>query len=154
MNVAPEQLAKSQKEALSAHEKTLDSVYAFRPVVEPSDAIDPIVTENAFDLLRSFNRPGKPMILGVVSEEALYKINTFRQHLQRYRDDKDRFIPDLLNVPAGERSEVANRILAFYCGTTEVTLEKEFELSRIFTDTMYLIPTVQAAELHLRRSKR
>uniref|UniRef100_A0A182K987 carboxylesterase n=1 Tax=Anopheles christyi TaxID=43041 RepID=A0A182K987_9DIPT len=153
MNVAPELLAKAQKEALTAYEKTLDSVYAFRPVIESTDSIDPIVTENAFDLLRHSSGPSKPMILGVLNEEALYKINTFRQYLERYKDDKCRFIPDLLNVPADARTEVADCILQFYCGTKEVALEKEFELSRIFTDTMYLIPTVQAAELHLSYSE-
>uniref|UniRef100_A0A182MTF2 Carboxylesterase type B domain-containing protein n=1 Tax=Anopheles culicifacies TaxID=139723 RepID=A0A182MTF2_9DIPT len=142
-------LAKSQKEALTAHEKTLDSVYPFRPVLEQADSIDPIITEDVFVLLQRTNGLPKPMILGVTSEEAAYKINTFRQYLHRYTEDKCRFIPDLLNVPQDERPQVAQRILDFYCGPDGVCLEREFELSRIFTDTQYLIPAVQAAEQQL-----
>ncbi|XP_050072999.1 venom carboxylesterase-6-like [Anopheles maculipalpis] len=149
-NVEPALLAKSQKEALTPHERTLDSVYPFRPVIEVPESHDPIITEDVFKVLRRpDNGSCKPMIIGVNNEEALYKINTFRQHLDRYKEDKCRFIPDLLNVPQDERPEVAQRIIDFYCGSAGVTLEKEFELSRIFTDTLYLIPAVQAAELQL-----
>uniref|UniRef100_A0A182QSL8 Carboxylic ester hydrolase n=1 Tax=Anopheles farauti TaxID=69004 RepID=A0A182QSL8_9DIPT len=151
MNVKPELLAKSQKEALTPHEKTLDSMYPFRPVIERPDSIDPIVTEPVLDLFRRRKRTTTivPMIIGVTNEEALYKINTFRQHLQRYQDDPCRFIPDSLNVAAEERSEVAQRIVQFYCGADGVCLEKELELSRIFTDVFYLIPAVQTAEMLL-----
>ncbi|XP_053663733.1 uncharacterized protein LOC128712892 [Anopheles marshallii] len=147
--VEPELLAKSQKEALTPYEKTLDSVYPFRPVLEAPDSLDPIVTEDVFVLLGRSNRAAKPMMLGVTSEEALYKINTFRQHLHRYTEDKSRFIPELLNVPLEDRPRVAQRIVDFYCGSAGVCLEREFELSRIFTDTLYLIPAILAAELQL-----
>ncbi|XP_052898307.1 venom carboxylesterase-6-like [Anopheles moucheti] len=149
LNAEPELLAKSQKEALTPYEKTLDSVYPFRPVLEAPDSIDPIVTEDVFVLLKRTNQPAKPMILGVTSEEALYKINTFRQQLHRYTEDTCRFVPELLNVPLEERPQVAQRIVDFYCGSAGVCLEREFELSRILTDTLYLLPAVLAAELQL-----
>ncbi|XP_035917686.1 uncharacterized protein LOC118514712 [Anopheles stephensi] len=149
-NVDPALLAKSQKEALTPYERTLDSVYPFRPVVESPESGDAIIAEDVFELLRrSADGSGKPMMVGVNSEEALYKINTFRQHLQRYAEDICRFVPELLNVPDDERSLVAQRIIDFNCGPAGVCLEKELELSRIFTDTLYLIPAVQAAELQL-----
>uniref|UniRef100_A0AAG5DF79 Carboxylic ester hydrolase n=1 Tax=Anopheles atroparvus TaxID=41427 RepID=A0AAG5DF79_ANOAO len=149
MNVSPDVLAKHQKEALTAYEKTLDSVYAFRPTVEVAESDDPIVTEHVLQLMKRPNSVSIPMIIGVTDGEALYKINTFRQHLDRYKTDVTRFIPDSLNVPPEERAKVAQSIVDFYCGAGGISPETELQMSRIFTDIFYLIPTVQAVELQL-----
>ncbi|KFB51093.1 AGAP006725-PA-like protein [Anopheles sinensis] len=150
MNVAPDMLAKHQKEALTTYEKTLDSVYPFRPTVEVPDADEPIVTEDVMVLLKRPNSVTIPMIIGVTNEEALYKINTFRQHLERYKAEVTRFLPASLNVPSEERLKVAQDIVEFYCGTTGIAHSTELQMSRIFTDIFYLIPAVQAAELQLK----
>ncbi|XP_058054636.1 acetylcholinesterase-like [Anopheles bellator] len=149
MNIAPELLAKHQQEALTAYERTLDHVYPFRPTVEEASAIDPIITEDVFELLKQPNAPSIPMIVGVTDGEALYKINTFRQHIDRYKREPQRFVPDTLHVPAQERDAIARQIITFYCGSEEPSLRHELQLSQIFTDILYLMPAVQAAELQL-----
>lgn len=101
-------------------------------------------------LLKRPNSVTIPMIIGVTNEEALYKINTFRQHLERYKAEVTRFLPASLNVPSEERLKVAQDIVEFYCGTTGIAHSTELQMSRIFTDIFYLIPAVQAAELQLK----
>ncbi|XP_053674681.1 uncharacterized protein LOC128724987 [Anopheles nili] len=149
LSVAPELMAKVQKQALTAREQTLDNVYPFRPVVEASESVDPIITEDVFQLLRRPAGTNIPMIIGVNDEETLHKIKTFRQHLHRYKDEPVRFVPDMLNVPMEKRPEVAKSIIDFYCGSEGICLEKELQLTRIFTDSYYLFPAVRAAEMHV-----
>ncbi|XP_058463058.1 esterase B1-like [Malaya genurostris] len=145
--VSAEEIANNQTGALTEYEQTLDSLYPFKPVIEVMESEQPILTKNVIDLMKTPNRILIPIIMGVNSEEAAYKINTLVNNFERYRTESTRFVPDSLDVPEDLMKSAAGKILKFYCDSCEPTVDKVHELTRIFSDNLYVIPTLQALEL-------
>ncbi|XP_055527210.1 uncharacterized protein LOC129719825 [Wyeomyia smithii] len=146
--ISAEEIAFKQKGALTEHEQTLDSYYPFKPVIEVPNSDQPIITENILDALKQPNRVLVPMIIGITNEEAIYKGNSLINYMERYSSEPCRFIPNSLDVPKNLKPSVANNIVQFYCETSKPTAHKVLGLTRIFSDNLYIIPTLLALELH------
>ncbi|XP_055603862.1 uncharacterized protein LOC129752094 [Uranotaenia lowii] len=145
-----EDIAAKQKGSLTEHEQSLDSLYPFKPVIEAPESPDPILSENVIDILSDPDRLTPiSMILGVNSEEAAYKAMSILNNLERYRKEPVRFLPDSLQVPEDLQQLTVQRILKFYCDSTEPSEEKVHDLTRIFSDNFYVIPALMALELHV-----
>ncbi|XP_053689293.1 esterase B1-like isoform X4 [Sabethes cyaneus] len=143
-----EEIAVKQKGALTEYEQTLDSYYPFKPVIEVPDSEHPIISENILDTLERPNRVLIPMIIGITSEEAIYKGNSLINNMERYKSEPYRFVPSSLDVPKNLKLSVAHNIVKFYCESSEPTVDNLLGLTRIFSDNLYIIPTLLTLELH------
>ncbi|XP_055620728.1 esterase B1-like [Toxorhynchites rutilus septentrionalis] len=146
--VSAEDIAFHQKGALTEYEQTLDSLYPFKPVIESSDSENPILTESVLDVLMKPNRISIPIIFGVTSEEAAYKANSLLNNIDKYIKEPARFVPESLCIPEDLMNPVARKITKFYTGDAEPTQDKAYDLTKIFSDNFYVIPTLLALELH------
>ncbi|XP_058828225.1 uncharacterized protein LOC131688090 [Topomyia yanbarensis] len=146
--ISAEEIASNPKGSLTEYEQTLDSFYPFKPVIEGTESDQPILTENKLDLMGKPSRISIPIIVGVCSEEAAYKVDSLANNFERYRSEPTRFVPDSLDVPEDLMRSVASKILKFYCDSCVPTVDKIHELTRIFSDNFYVVPTLLALELY------
>ncbi|EDS30391.1 carboxylesterase 2 [Culex quinquefasciatus] len=146
--ISAEDIASKQKGALTKYEQTLDSLYPFKPVIEPANSEDPFITEQILNRLKTPGSVSIPMIFGVNSEEAAYKASSLLNNLERYKKEPGRFIPESLDVPEDFVASTAGKILKFYCAASEPSEEKTHQLTRIFSDNFYVMPALVALDSH------
>lgn len=142
-----EVICSKQMGALIEHEQSLDVFYPFVPVIEVPESDQPFLTENVLNLTKNPNRVSIPIIFGVNNEELSYKVNSLLKNLDLYRSEPQRFLPDSLELPEAMAKPVACKVLKFYTGHSEPTVEKVSELTRLLSDIFYVLPTLMSLEL-------
>ncbi|XP_058835397.1 carboxylic ester hydrolase-like isoform X2 [Topomyia yanbarensis] len=131
-------------------EKRTDMFYPFTPVVEPSNAVEPFLTENFISLMMNPNMTNIPIISGVTSSEGLLISAQLMSGIEEYAANPTKLVPLDLHLPREELTEAAGEIKRFFFGDADIATDGLQTLVDIVSDNMFIMAAYVASELHAR----
>ncbi|XP_055608909.1 acetylcholinesterase-like [Uranotaenia lowii] len=143
-------------ECMSMEDVSQLRLFAFTPVIEVEDSIEPFITEPYHTLLKQPKTADIPIIYGVTSNEALTFVLLLLPLVELFLDGTDPkiYVPPQLPVPDSLRTEVGEMVQNFYLKNQKPSKQNIQPLLDFISDVMFVIPAFVASELHARYRKR
>lgn len=148
MSASALDLLDGSEKCVTSQDYAVFRIFAFTPVVEPKESVEPFLTENYIDIISNPNMTNIPLILGITSNEAI----CFIQYLSidQFAKDSKMFVPPQLAIAEDQLTSVGEKIKRFYFGDLAVSKENLQLLLNFVSDCMFVIPVCVASELQSR----
>ncbi|XP_062541501.1 neuroligin-4, X-linked-like [Armigeres subalbatus] len=131
----------------SERETTFALTFPYRPVVEPTDSEDAIISQTPEKILKAFDTIRIPMISGYTNNEGILAVAANQNRLEQFQQNPGWLVPELMGHPAGlDREDVGKQIKKFFFGDKSIGLETVDELSDLFSDHTFVTTLNLSAE--------
>ncbi|XP_055537564.1 acetylcholinesterase-like [Wyeomyia smithii] len=149
MNAPAKLIVKHQQDVAIEEEKKLAMNYLFRPVIEPSETEDSIITRSPERILKDFDTIRIPLITGCNSSEGTLAMYHMQRKHQKTAFDKEpqRLVPCFLKEnPELNCLEVGREIKKFYFQDDSFSNRTKQQMCDLMSDITFITTTMISAE--------
>ncbi|XP_055610906.1 esterase B1-like [Uranotaenia lowii] len=150
MNASAKDLVANSPKLLTEDEQRTDMFYAFTPVVEPADSVEPFLVDNFISATMDSSLNGLPLMSGITSNEGLLLATSALARIHEYRSDPTKFVPRELTLTPEQLAEVGDEIRNHFFVDGQINEEQISAVTDIISDNMFVTAAYVAGELHAR----